>query len=105
MQPRTSAILLAIALALLTRQVLVSLVLGGWFGCLLLTGWRPLAALLRMGPVARYDGRLSLAQAWTPDEVSRLAAGLPVVELETRFPFRLSLVLEPAGAADAPERG
>jgi len=41
--------LLAIALALLTRQVLVSLVLGGWFGCLLLTGGRPLAALLSLG--------------------------------------------------------
>ncbi|MEZ4388375.1 MAG: Na+/H+ antiporter NhaC family protein [Candidatus Krumholzibacteriia bacterium] len=41
--------LLAIVLALLTRQVLVSLVLGGWFGCLLLEGWQPLAALLRLG--------------------------------------------------------
>ena len=41
--------LLAIALALLTRQVLVSLVLGGWCGCMLLVGWRPLAALLRLG--------------------------------------------------------
>lgn len=41
--------LLAIALALLTRQVLVSLVLGGWFGCFMLEGWQPLAALLRLG--------------------------------------------------------
>jgi Na+/H+ antiporter NhaC len=41
--------LLAIALALVTRQVLVSLVLGGWLGCLFLTGWHPLAALLRLG--------------------------------------------------------
>jgi hypothetical protein len=41
--------LLAIVLALLTRQVLVSLVIGGWFGCLVLTGWQPLAALLRLG--------------------------------------------------------
>ncbi len=41
--------LIAIVLALLTRQVLVSLVLGGWFGSLVLTGWEPLAALLRLG--------------------------------------------------------
>lgn len=41
--------LLAIVLAILTRQVLVSLVIGGWFGCLLLTGWQPLSALLRLG--------------------------------------------------------
>jgi Na+/H+ antiporter NhaC len=40
---------LAILLALVSRQVLVSLVVGGWFGCLLLTGWQPLAALLRFG--------------------------------------------------------
>jgi Na+/H+ antiporter NhaC len=41
--------LLAILLALLTRQVLVSLVIGGWFGCLLLVGGQPLLALLRLG--------------------------------------------------------
>jgi len=41
--------LVAILLALLTRQVLVSLVLGGWIGCLMLEGWQPLAALLRLG--------------------------------------------------------
>ena len=41
--------LMAILLALCTRQVLVSLVLGGWFGCLLLVGWQPLVALLRLG--------------------------------------------------------
>ena len=41
--------LLAIVLALATRQVLVSLVLGGWFGCFMLEGWQPLAALLRLG--------------------------------------------------------
>ena len=40
---------LAIVLALVTRQVLVSLVVGGWFGCLLLSGWQPLTALLRFG--------------------------------------------------------
>jgi ubiquinone/menaquinone biosynthesis C-methylase UbiE len=56
--------------------------------------FRPLAALLRMGPVAHYDGLLSLEQAWTEEEVQRLAAGLPVVELRRRFPFRLCLVVE-----------
>ena len=39
--------------------------------------FRPLAALLRMGPVATYDGLVSLDQAWTAAEVERLAAGLP----------------------------
>lgn len=41
--------LLAILLALLTRQVLVSLVIGTWFGSLLLVGGQPLVALLRLG--------------------------------------------------------
>lgn len=67
--------------------------------------FRPLAALLRMGPVARYDGLVSLAQAWSKEEIARLANGLPVVELERRFPFRFSLVLEPAAAADSPGHG
>ena len=59
--------------------------------------FRPLAALLRMGPVARYDGLVSLEQAWTAAEVERFAAGLPVSELRRRFPFRFSLVVEAAG--------
>lgn len=63
--------------------------------------FQPLAALLGMGPVARYDGLVSLAQAWTPGEVRRLAAGLPVVELRRRFPFRFSLVVRPAARAAA----
>ena len=67
--------------------------------------FRPLAALLRMGPVATYDGRVSLAQAWTMEEVGRLASALPVVELERRFPFRLSLVVQPAAGAAVPEDG
>lgn len=64
--------------------------------------FRPLAAILRMGPVARYDGVVSLAQAWTLDEVRRLTAELPVAELERRFPFRFSLVFPPAPRAGAP---
>lgn len=61
--------------------------------------FRLLAALLRMGPVARYDGLVSLAQAWTRTEVERLASGLVVVESRRRFPFRFSLVLKPAPGA------
>ena len=41
--------LLAIVLALFTRQVLVSLVAGAWFGSLLLVGGNPLTAFLRLG--------------------------------------------------------
>ncbi len=57
--------------------------------------FRLLERLLAMGPVARYDGRLSLAQAWTPAEIDELCAGMPVRELKRRFPFRFSLVLDP----------
>ncbi len=64
--------------------------------------FRPLAALLRMGAVATYDGVVSLEQAWTAAEIERLAAELPVVELRRRFPFRLSLVI---AAAAVPEDG
>jgi Na+/H+ antiporter NhaC len=55
---------LAILLALLTRQVLVSLVIGGWFGCLVLVGWQPLAALLRLGD------RFLVEALATPDHAS-----------------------------------
>ncbi len=67
--------------------------------------FRPLAALLRMGPVARYDGLVSLAQAWTEAEVADLVADLPTLEIRRRFPFRLSLVVSPAARAAAPEAG
>ncbi len=67
--------------------------------------FRPLAALLGMGPVARYDGLISLEQAWSLPEVGRLAADLPVLELRRRFPFRFSLVLEPALPGGAREAG
>lgn len=56
--------ILAIALALVTRQVLVSLVLGSWIGCLMLEGWNPFAALLRFGDRFLVD---ALAQ---PDHAS-----------------------------------
>ncbi len=54
-----------------------------------------LALLLRLGPVAYYDGQVSLRQAWTAREIERFGDGLPVVELRRRFPFRLSLVIAP----------
>lgn len=57
--------------------------------------FRLLAALLRLGPVAHHDGLLSLEQAWSAADVRQLAAGLPVVELRRRFPFRFSLVIGP----------
>ena len=38
--------LLAIGLALVARQVILALLLGVWFGALVLTGWNPLAALM-----------------------------------------------------------
>ncbi len=67
--------------------------------------FRPLAAVLRMGPVARYDGLVSLEQAWSAGEVRRLVEGLPVTELRRRFPFRFSLVVAPAAGAAAREDG
>ena len=67
--------------------------------------FRPLAALLRMGPVATYDGLVSLEQAWSTAEVERLAEGLPVIELVRRFPFRFSLVIGPGRGEGAPGAG
>ena len=58
-----------------------------------------------MGRVARYDGLVSLAQAWVETDVKRLAAGMPVVELRRRFPFRFSLVIGPAPDGDARATG
>lgn len=62
---------------------------------------RALLGLLRLGPVARHDGRLSLAQAWSLAEVRRLLAP-EAVELERRWPFRFSLVLPPAADPGLP---
>ena len=52
------------------------------------------------GPIARQDGYVSLARAWSLEEVRSAAAGLAdggwtIVELRRRFPFRFSLVLAP----------
>jgi len=49
--------------------------------------------LLLVGPVARYDGRMSTDQAWRWDDLISLTTEHPVIELRRRFPFRFSLVL------------
>ncbi len=49
--------------------------------------------LLRLGPVALYDGRLSVDQSWTIDEVRELVGPRAIAELQPRFPVRFSLVL------------
>jgi SAM-dependent methyltransferase len=59
---------------------------------------RLLLPLLGAGRVARHDGRLSIARAWTVAAVEELVAGQPVLELRRRFPFRFSLVLPGGGA-------
>lgn len=63
---------------------------------------RALLPLLRVGPVAFYDGKLSVAQAWTMSEVRGWLGGGPVEELRRRFPFRFSLVLPARSDASAP---
>jgi len=54
---------------------------------------RLLFPLLRVGPVATYDGKLSTDQAWCLEEVRQITSDMPVEELRRRFPFRFSLVL------------
>lgn len=58
---------------------------------------RLLLPLLRVGPVASHDGKLSADQAWCLKGVARLTEHLPVIELRRRFPFRFSLVLQCEG--------
>jgi len=58
---------------------------------------RLLLPLLGAGRVARHDGRVSIARAWSVQDVGRLVAGEPVLELRRRFPFRFSLVLAAGG--------
>lgn len=57
---------------------------------------RLLLPLIGAGRIARYDGRLSVAQAWTVPEVRAWLGRERPVELRRRFPFRFSLIL-PAG--------
>lgn len=53
-----------------------------------------LLPLLGLGPVAVYDGKLSMRQAWSLDEVrDLLEPATPIEELRCRFPVRFSLVV------------
>ncbi|MEJ2084763.1 MAG: methyltransferase domain-containing protein [Acidobacteriota bacterium] len=52
-----------------------------------------LLPLLGLGPVAVYDGKLSMRQAWGLDEVRDLLDPASSVELRRRFPVRFSLVV------------
>lgn len=58
---------------------------------------RLLLPLLRIGPVASHDGKLSTDQAWCIEDVSSLTELMPVEELKRRFPFRFSLVVRATG--------
>ena len=59
----------------------------------LLARW--LLPLLRVGPVALYDGKLSVDQAWEIEQVRELVGSQNVAELSPRFPVRFSLVIRP----------
>jgi ubiquinone/menaquinone biosynthesis C-methylase UbiE len=72
--------------------------LGRWLTRLLLR-------LLPMGPVARYDGRLSVEQAWDLEAVRSLVTADELVELAPRWPFRFSLVLAGTDGPTAPAGG
>jgi SAM-dependent methyltransferase len=67
--------------------------LGGALGRLVM-------ALLRLGPVARYDGRLSLAQSWTLGDVRRAAPAAATRSLRRCWPFRWALELAPGTLAE-----
>ncbi len=63
---------------------------------------RLVLALLRMGPVTAHDGRVSLDQSWTLDEVRASAPAGAIVALRRRWPFRWVLELTPGdGAVEA----
>ena len=66
---------------------------------------RLLIPLTGAGFITRHDGRVSLARCWPLCRVAELVAGEPVIELRRRFPFRFSLVLEPAMRGRAQQGG
>lgn len=70
----------------------VDLVRSAWAGRLV----RWLFPLLAVGPVARTDGQLSVAQSWTPEEVRELLADDGLVEIRRVFPFRFRVVVGPS---------
>ena len=63
--------------------------LGGLLGRLVL-------GLLRVGPVARYDGAVSLAQGWSLAEVRQAVPSAAIRSLTACWPFRWALELRPA---------
>lgn len=77
--------------------VVVDLVQSPWLRLLIRPGLR----LLGTGSVAYHDGIVSAGQAWSLEQVRSLCAGLPIVELRRRFPFRFSLVLGSDNGATA----
>jgi len=74
------------------RGVVVADLRRSWIGRWLT---RLALRLLPMGRIARYDGRVSVEQAWSLGEVRALAGDGELVELRRRWPFRFSLVLRP----------
>lgn len=54
---------------------------------------RLLLPLIGVGRVAFYDGKLSVARAWRPEDAAALAAEHRPLEVRRRFPFRFALVL------------
>ncbi len=59
-----------------------------------------LLRVLRVDYVARYDGRVSVEEAWGLQEVREFAGEQQTVELRRRFPFRFSLVLKAHSSPD-----
>lgn len=72
--------------------------LGGLLGRLVL-------ALLRVGPVASHDGRLSLDQSWTLEDVQHAAPTGATRSLRRCWPFRWALELEPHAARQSEVAG
>ncbi len=64
---------------------------------------RLLLPVLGLGPVAIYDGKISVDRAWKLDDVRQLVGQRPVSELTTRFPVRFSLVLDSSDIAQGEE--
>ena len=63
---------------------------------------RAFLRLLRLSPTAYHDGVVSMARSYGLGAVREVVAGLPVLELRRRFPYRWSLVLRGEGAGEEP---
>jgi ubiquinone/menaquinone biosynthesis C-methylase UbiE len=64
---------------------------------------RILLPLLGAGWVALHDGWLSADQAWHLEDVREMADEVETTDLRKRFPFRFSLVMEPAEPNSTPQ--